>query len=62
MKKILALTGLVSLLGTTGCLVLDGRRHGRARYDDHPEGIQPPPPVVVSPPTVVERSPEILGP
>ncbi len=60
MKKFLLLTSLVILLGTTGCLVWDGRRHGRARYDDHPEGIQPPPPVVANPATVAERPLEII--
>jgi hypothetical protein len=59
MKKILLLTGLVTLLTTTGCLVSDGGWHGRerghARYEHHDDVIVGPPVLVVRPPEVIVR-------
>ncbi len=60
MKKFLLLSGLVSLLTTTGCLVEEGGRHGHARYERHDEVIVGPPAVVVRVPEVVVRPPEVI--
>jgi len=53
MKKILLLTGILSLLGTTGCLVSDGG-HGHEGYRHHDDV------VVVGPPVVVVRPPVVI--
>jgi hypothetical protein len=59
MKKILFLTGVISLLSTTGCLVVPEREpHGHYHhYEGHGEVIVPvpPPPVIVRPPEVIVR-------
>ncbi|MCU0783741.1 MAG: hypothetical protein MUF81_06775 [Verrucomicrobia bacterium] len=61
MKKILFLTGVLSLLGTSGCLVSEGGRHGHGRHGGHSEVmVVGPPPVVVHAPVVVVRPPEII--
>jgi hypothetical protein len=57
MKKILYLIGIAGLLSTSGCLVSDGGRgeHGHARYERHDEVIVGPPVLVVRPPEVIVR-------
>lgn len=60
MKKILLLTGLVSLFSTTGCLVSEGGRHGHARYEHHDAVIVGPPVVEVRVPVVEVRPPAII--
>jgi len=55
MKKILLLACMLSLLSTTGCLVGDGRRHERAHYERHDEVIVAPPIIVVRPPEIIVR-------
>ncbi len=47
MKIILFLTGFISLLATTGCLVAEGRRHGHRRHEDHSVILVPAPVLVV---------------
>jgi hypothetical protein len=47
MKKILLISGIISLLATTGCLVSEGGRHGHARYEHHDAVIVGPPVVIV---------------
>jgi hypothetical protein len=51
-KRILLLTGVITLLTTTGCLVSEGGRHGRSRgperFESHSE-IRVTAPVVVVP-------------
>jgi hypothetical protein len=59
MKKILLLSGVITLLTTTGCLVSDGGR-GHARYERHDDVVVGPPAVVVAVPEVVVRPPEII--
>ena len=53
MKKLLLVTGMLSLLGTTGCLVSDGG-HGHEGYRHHDDV------VVVGPPVVVVRPPVVI--
>jgi hypothetical protein len=53
MKKILLLTGLITLLTTSGCIVPEGGQHEHARYENQPQ-------VVVGPPVVVVRPPEVI--
>ena len=60
MKKILYLTGIISLLSTTGCIFPEGGRGGHARYEHHDEAIVGPPTVVVRAPEVVVRPPEVI--
>jgi hypothetical protein len=55
MKKILYLIAIASLLSTTGCLVSDGGRGGHARYERHDAVIVGPPVVEVRPPEVIVR-------
>ena len=59
MKKILFLTGVITFLTTSGCLVSEGGRHGYSRgpahYESHSE-------VIVAAPVVVVRPPEIIVP
>lgn len=60
MKKIFLLGGVLTLLTTTGCLVADGGgRHDRGYYRGHDryEGRAE---VVIGPPVVVVRPPEII--
>ncbi|MGC9940440.1 MAG: hypothetical protein ABSE48_01325 [Verrucomicrobiota bacterium] len=60
MKKILYLTGIITLLSTTGCIVPEGDRGGHARYE-HSDGYSAgPPAVVVRSPEVVVRPPEVI--
>jgi hypothetical protein len=64
MKKTVCLTGVLTLLLTSGCLVSEGgwhgRGHGRERYEHRSEVIVGPPPIVVRAPVVVVRPPEII--
>jgi len=61
MKKILYLTGIVTLLTTSGCIVPEGGRHEHARrYEHHDAVIVRPPAVVVHTPEVVVRPPEVI--
>jgi hypothetical protein len=63
MKKIVCLTGILTLLSTTGCLVSEGgwhEHHGHERYEHRSEVIVGPPPIVVRAPVVVVRPPEII--
>ena len=53
MKKILLLTGMVSLLSATGCIFPEGGRGGHARYEHHDA-------VIVGPPAVEVRAPEVI--
>jgi hypothetical protein len=56
MKKILLLTGILSLLGTTGCLVSEeGHGHEGYRHHDHDEVVIGPPVLVVRPAVVIVR-------
>jgi hypothetical protein len=55
MKKILFLSGIAALLTTTGCIVPEGGRDGHARYEHHDEVVVGPPVVVVRPPEVIVR-------
>ncbi|HEV8574085.1 MAG TPA: hypothetical protein VGR43_05185 [Dehalococcoidia bacterium] len=53
---ILLLTGVITLLTTTGCLVSEGGRHGHNDgYRYHHRSA-----VIVGPPVVVVRPPEII--
>jgi hypothetical protein len=60
MKKILLISGIISLLATTGCLVSEGGRHGHARYEHHDAVIVGPPVVEVRVPVVEVRPPAII--
>jgi hypothetical protein len=53
MKNLLLFAGLVSLLAATGCIVPEGGRYRGDRYE-HRDA------VVVGPPVVVVRPPEII--
>jgi hypothetical protein len=55
MKMILLFACVITLLTTTGCLVSEGGRHGHARYESHSEVIVGPPAVVVRPPEIIVR-------
>jgi hypothetical protein len=54
MKKILLLISVVSLF-TTGCIAPEGDRHEHGRDEDHHEGRDAPPEVIVRPPEVIVR-------
>ncbi|MGB7746257.1 MAG: hypothetical protein WBN75_03115 [Verrucomicrobiia bacterium] len=61
MKKILFLTGMITLLTTTGCIFPGGERHDEhARYENHDDVIVGPPAVVVRAPEVEVRPPEVI--
>jgi hypothetical protein len=58
MKTFLFITGIIGLLSTTGCLVADGgggRERDHARYEHHDAVIVGPPVLVVRPPEVIVR-------
>ena len=55
MKIILLVSGVITLLGTTGCLVSYGGRHGHARYERHDAVIVGPPVLEVRPPEIIVR-------
>jgi hypothetical protein len=57
MKKILFLTGLITLLANSGCIVREGhyRGHDHEHYEGHSEVIVGPPAVIVRPPEVIIR-------
>ncbi|MGA2029259.1 MAG: hypothetical protein ABSG87_04200 [Verrucomicrobiota bacterium] len=54
MKMILLFASVITLLTTSGCVVADGGPYGHARYG-HRSDV-----VVVGPPVVVVRSPEVI--
>ena len=60
MKKTLFLTGIISLLTTTGCIFPEGGGRGHARYEHHDDVIVGPPAVEVRAPEVVVRPPEVI--
>jgi hypothetical protein len=60
MKRILFLTGMVSLLSATGCIFPEGGRREHAGYEHHDAVIVGPPAVVVRVPEVVLRPPEVI--
>ena len=64
MKIILLLTGTVTLLLTSGCLVTEGGGHGHYRgrggYEHHDAVIVGPPTVEVRVPAVEVRPPAII--
>jgi hypothetical protein len=47
MKKILLLTGVISLLATTGCVVAEGGRQRHGRFHGRTEVFVPAPVVIV---------------
>ena len=53
MKKILLLAGIMSLLASTGCIVVDGDRHGHVRRERHDDVIVGPAVVIVHPEVIV---------
>ena len=55
MKKILFLTGLITLFAATGCLASEGghRGYGHARHESHSAVMVPAPVVVVPAPVVI---------
>jgi hypothetical protein len=55
MKIILLMSAVISLLATTGCLVSDRGRHEHARYEDRGAVIVGPPVVEVRPPEIIVR-------
>jgi len=55
MKIILSLAGIITLFSTSGCIVADGGRHGHARYERRDEVIVGPPVLVVRPPEIIVR-------
>jgi hypothetical protein len=59
MKKILLLASALSLFATSGCLVSNGRRHGEYR-EEHHEHYEHHEEVIVAPPVLVVRPPEII--
>jgi hypothetical protein len=60
MKKILYLTGIITLLSTAGCIFPGDGRGGRAGYGHHDDVIVGAPEVVVPVPEVVVRPPEVI--
>jgi hypothetical protein len=58
MKRILLLGSFLPHFTTTGCLIADERRHGEYRHREHYES--PHDVIVVYPPKVVVRPPEII--
>ena len=60
MKKILFLTGVITLLTTAGCIFPGGGRHERAGYERHDEIRMGAPVVAVRVPEVDVRPPEII--
>lgn len=60
MTKILLLTGIATLLSTTGCIFPEGGRRGHARFEHHDEVVVEPRAVIVAPPVVVVRPPEVI--
>jgi len=55
MKTILFLTGMITLLSTSGCLVADGGGRRHAGYERHDAVLVGPPVLVVRPPEVIVR-------
>ncbi|MGA9778186.1 MAG: hypothetical protein WBS33_07935 [Verrucomicrobiia bacterium] len=60
MKRILFLTGMVTLLSTTGCIFPGGGGREHARYEHHDAVVVGPPAVVVRVPEVVVQPPEVI--
>jgi hypothetical protein len=55
MKMVLLFIGVIALLSTSGCIVADDGRDRHARYEHHDDVIVGPPVVVVRPPEVIVR-------
>jgi len=55
MKIVLSFACVVILLSTSGCLVAEGGRHDHARYEHHDAVVVGPPVLVVRPPEVIVR-------
>ena len=55
MKIILLFAGIITLLATSGCMVEDDGRHEHARYEHHDAVVVGPPVLVVRPPEVIVR-------
>jgi hypothetical protein len=55
MKKMLYLFAIATLLSTSGCLVSDGGHGEHARYEHHDAVVVGPPVMVVRPPEVIVR-------
>jgi hypothetical protein len=55
MKRILFFAGLATLLATTGCIVPEGGERGHERHEHHEEVIVGPPVIVLRPPEVIVR-------
>jgi hypothetical protein len=60
MKKILLLTSVITLLTTSGCLVSDGRGHEGFHDEDRHEHVEHHEDVVVAPPVIDVRPPEVI--
>ena len=60
MKKILLLVSAITLITTSGCLVSDDRRHEHFRGEETHEHYERHEDVVVAPPAIVVRPPEII--
>jgi hypothetical protein len=60
MNKILLFTSLIVLVTASGCLVSDGGRRGYYRGPERHEHFESHADVVVAPPVVVLRPPEII--
>lgn len=56
MKKILFLGGMCLLLATVGCIVPEGGRYEHERHERHEVRSE----VIVGPPVIVARPPEII--
>lgn len=60
MKKILLLISAISLLATTGCIVSDRRHHDAFHDEDRHEHVEHHEDVIVAPPVVDVRPPEVI--
>lgn len=60
MKKILLLTSAITLLATSGCLVSDGRNREGFHNQDRPDHVEHHEDVVVAPPVIDVRPPEVI--
>jgi hypothetical protein len=60
MKRFLLLTSVITLITTSGCLVSDGERRGHYRGHEGREHFERQADIVVTPPLVVVRPPEII--
>jgi hypothetical protein len=53
MKRLLLISSVITLVATTGCIIPEGEGHGREVHERHEE-------VIVGPPVIVARPPEII--